>query len=231
MAAKIPQSEVALAREILEAVAASTWMTDALREIRRSYSGHIAQWHPADVLNVANVIIGEGDDCARFVAYELVQFHKPAAQALSEVDIVRLGRGLHSWQSVDTFAYCISGPAWKRGNLTDATIASWAGSSDLWWRRAALASTVTLQRKPAAPRSVERALAICATLAADREDMVVKAMSWALREAGKVDADAVREFVRDHDAVLAARVKREVANKLRTGLKTPKRAAVQSSRS
>jgi 3-methyladenine DNA glycosylase AlkD len=219
-----------LAREILQAVAASPQTAEALREIRRSYSPRIAPLPPAEVLAVANHLISEGDDSARFVAYELVQFHKPASQSLTEDDVVRLGRGLHSWQSVDTFAYCISGPAWKRGNLTDAAIASWAGSADLWWRRAALASTVTLQRKPAAPRGVERALAICATLADDREDMVVKALSWALREASKVDADAVRAFVRDHDAVLAARVKREVANKLRTGLKTPKRAAVQSSR-
>jgi len=36
------------------------------------------------------------------------------------------------------------------------------------------------------------------------------------------DPDAVRAFLAAHDAVLAARVKREVRNKLRTGLKNPR---------
>jgi 3-methyladenine DNA glycosylase AlkD len=55
----------------------------------------------------------------------------------------------------------------------------------------------------------------------DRDDMVVKAMSWALRELVAHDPDAVRAFLSAHDDVLAARVKREVTNKLETGLKNP----------
>jgi len=52
--------------------------------------------------------------------------------------------------------------------------------------------------------------------------MVAKAMSWALRELAVHDPDAVREFLNEHGHVLAARVKREVRNKLTTGLKNPK---------
>ena len=48
-------------------------------------------------------------------------------------------------------------------------------------------------------------------------------MSWALRELIPHDADAVRDFLKKHENVLAARVKREVNNKLTTGLKNPKR--------
>jgi 3-methyladenine DNA glycosylase AlkD len=55
--------------------------------------------------------------------------------------------------------------------------------------------------------------------------MVVKAMSWALRELIAHDEDAVREFIKEHEDVLASRVKREVNNKLRIGLKNPKREA------
>jgi 3-methyladenine DNA glycosylase AlkD len=51
--------------------------------------------------------------------------------------------------------------------------------------------------------------------------MVVKALSWALRELIVHDPDQVRDFLVVHDAVLAARVKREVRNKLDTGLKNP----------
>ena len=59
----------------------------------------------------------------------------------------------------------------------------------------------------------------------DKDDMVVKAMSWALRELVVHDAGAVTEFLSEHEAELAARVKREVRNKLRTGLKKPKRGS------
>jgi 3-methyladenine DNA glycosylase AlkD len=51
--------------------------------------------------------------------------------------------------------------------------------------------------------------------------MVAKAMSWALRELVVHDPRAVREFLARHDETLAARVKREVTNKLTTGLKNP----------
>jgi 3-methyladenine DNA glycosylase AlkD len=62
-----------------------------------------------------------------------------------------------------------------------------------------------------------------AQLLEDRDDMVVKAMSWALRELAKRDPGAVRAFLSKHGARLAARVRREVGNKLTTGLKAGQR--------
>ncbi len=47
-------------------------------------------------------------------------------------------------------------------------------------------------------------------------------MSWALRELVVHDSDAVIKFLSEHADILAARVKREVRNKLETGLKNPK---------
>ncbi len=67
-----------------------------------------------------------------------------------------------------------------------------------------------------------RTLAVCRLLVADHDDMVAKAMSWALRELAPHDPEAVEAFLREHEDVLAARVKREVRNKLRTGLKNPR---------
>jgi 3-methyladenine DNA glycosylase AlkD len=61
-------------------------------------------------------------------------------------------------------------------------------------------------------------------LLADRDDMVVKAMSWALRELSKRDPRAVRQFLIDHRDQIALLVTREVGNKLATGLKNPKRS-------
>jgi 3-methyladenine DNA glycosylase AlkD len=105
--------------------------------------------------------------------------------------------------------------------VSDALIHKWARSPDRWWRRAALVSTVALNvRSHGGPGDIPRTLAICRLLVSDHDDMVVKAMSWALRELVVHDPAAVQAFLDEHDQVLAARVKREVRNKLATGLKS-----------
>ena len=58
----------------------------------------------------------------------------------------------------------------------------------------------------------------------DRDDMVVKALSWALRELAKRDPKPVVAFIEQFGERLAARVIREVQNKLNTGLKNPRRS-------
>ena len=52
--------------------------------------------------------------------------------------------------------------------------------------------------------------------------MVVKALSWALRELVLWDSAGVRNFLDQHDGTVSTRVQREVTNKLETGLKDPR---------
>jgi 3-methyladenine DNA glycosylase AlkD len=123
---------------------------------------------------------------------------------------------------VDAFARTLSGPVWLAGQISDELILEWAVSPDRWWRRAALVSTVALNmRSQGGLGDVPRTLKVCRLLVADPDDMVVKAMSWALRELVAHDPQAVRVFLDEYDAVLAGRVRREVSNKLNTGLKNP----------
>ena len=61
--------------------------------------------------------------------------------------------------------------------------------------------------------------------------MVVKALSWALRALVVHDLGAVQAFLEEHDEQLAARVKREVRNKLTTGLKNPSRTTREAASS
>ena len=85
-----------------------------------------------------------------------------------------------------------------------------------------MVSTVALNvRSHGRDGDVKRTLDVCRLLVDDQDDMVAKAMSWALRELVVHDADAVRRFLQEHEDVLAARVKREVGNKLKTGFKNP----------
>ena len=142
--------------------------------------------------------------------------------SLDAKKLERLGKGIDNWAAVDTFACYLAGPAWRERQVADKLIHGWARSPDRWWRRAALVSTVALNNKArGGSGDAQRTLKVCEMLVNDRDDMVVKAMSWALRELAKRDQAAVRDFLRDHEKFLAPRVIREVNNKLRTGLKNP----------
>ena len=159
----------------------------------------------------------------RWAAYELIRTHPAAFAALDEAKLADLAVGLDSWESVDAFGRSLSGPAWVRGQVGDGLIRRWAGSPDRWLRRTSLVSTVALNMPgDGGQGDAGRTLDIAERLVADRDDMVVKALSWALRGLAMRKPDAVRTFLAEHEAELAARVKREVGNKLRTGLKNPR---------
>lgn len=197
--------------------------TPAARGVRRAFSRRLRAAPAGLVLDTAAKLVERGGDLERFVAYELVSSHSAARTALTPRWLLRLGRGVASWGAVDCFASYLAGPAWREGQIPTALVRRWARSADRWWRRVALVSTVPLNNNAGGGSGGARqTLAICGLLVADRDDMVVKALSWALRELAKRDPPAVRAFLSRHEAV-APRVRREVLNKLTTGLKTPRR--------
>jgi 3-methyladenine DNA glycosylase AlkD len=196
--------------------------TPNVRGIRRKYSQMLKEASPEFVLDVVRTLVKEYG--YRGPAYELIANHRAAFQRVGEAEVEELGQGINSWWSVDSFARILAGPAWLKGQVSDDLIHRWARSEDRWWRRAALVSTVALNvRSRGGMGDVERTFGVCRLLVGDHDDMVVKAMSWALRELVVHDADGVREFLDEHEGVLAARVKREVRNKITTGLKNPRR--------
>lgn len=202
--------------------------TATVRKVRREHSRALKIADAAFIIEVARALLARdrrsGRSGLRWVAYELIRNHKPAFESLNDALLDELGQGMHSWDTVDDFSRALSGPAWLRGMASDGLIRRWAKSDDLWWRRAALVSTVGLNmRSYGGTGDTPRTLEICEMLAADREDMVQKALSWALRELVWHDADTVQSFLDFHDDHLAARVKREVRAKLTTGLKNPRR--------
>ena len=198
--------------------------TSELRVLRRQWTRDLRDANAAFVLSLARRALSGADDTVRWVVYELITSHPPALSTLRARHLEWLGRGIASWGAVDTFACYLAGPAWREGQVPTALIQRWARSKDRWWRRAALASTVALN-VPARGGSGDagKTIRICQMLVDDRDDMVVKALSWALRALARQDPESVRRFVDRYDDRLAARVRREVTHKLTTGLKSPRR--------
>jgi len=204
-----------------------SFTTESIRALRREFSKQLVKSPSRFVVEVALRLFEHNTFEHRFVAYELVCKHRSALGSLNEKDLRQFGRGMGSWGAVDMFACYLAGPAWRERQVPDKLIHRWARSKDRWWRRAALVSTVPLNSKArGGSGDTRRTVEVCELLLEDRDDMVVKAMSWALRELSKRDAKAVRQFLTEHRDVIAARVAREVSNKLTTGLKNPKGRAL-----
>ncbi|NBB17333.1 hypothetical protein GVN21_18370 [Caulobacter sp. SLTY] len=195
--------------------------TPALRDLRRGWSAMLKGTPAAEVQALAEALHPRLAQEHRWLAHELIRHHRPAFAAFGDGAAGRMVGGLASWHAVDAFGCLLASPAWAAGRIADGTVQTWSLSEDRWRRRLALVATVKLGKGGA-----ERTLRICRTLAADRDDMVFKAMSWALREFSKHDRPAVEAFMAGQGEALAARVRREVATKLRTGVKSgrPKRA-------
>ncbi|MCD4848629.1 MAG: DNA alkylation repair protein [Candidatus Aegiribacteria sp.] len=194
--------------------------TAPMRKLRRKYSKKLRDEDALYVFEVVHLILDTSK--YRWIVYEFIKYHHDAFHSLDRKSLETLGYGMNSWSSVDCFSRTLSGPAWRDGLISEDTIRDWAQSPDRWWRRAALVSTVALNmRSYGGKGDACNTLAICGMLVTDYDDMVVKALSWALRELVVHDPAEVERFLYVHDDVLAARVKREVRNKLETGLKNP----------
>ena len=106
-----------------------------------------AQHDARSVLAIADLLVASGGFANRFMACELIAEHATAHALLTSSRLKRLGGGMSSWGEVDVFACYVSGRAWRNGQVSDTEIEKWARSRDVWWRRAALVSTVPLNQK------------------------------------------------------------------------------------
>src|SRR5262249_58023702 len=70
---------------------------------------------------------------------------------------------------------------------------AWSKDRNMWVRRACIVSLIPLAR---IGQSLDLLYEIAARLHADREDLIQKAVGWALREAGKADMPRLERYLR-----------------------------------
>jgi 3-methyladenine DNA glycosylase AlkD len=195
-----------------------------MRAVRRTWSQALKSASAEEVLAIAKAVEAAAAQPGKWVGYELIRFHPAAFAAIAEADIADFASRLTSWYAVDAFGTILAGPLWASGRLRDGLVEDWSKSEDRWLRRSALVATVGLNARASGGKGdAARTFAICRRLASDRDDMVEKAMSWALRFLSQRDRPSVEGFMAEMDGKLAARAVREVRNKLTTGLKNPRR--------
>jgi 3-methyladenine DNA glycosylase AlkD len=200
-----------------------------LRGVVRRFSRETRSAGPREIIALALPLVKRRTVEGRQVGYELLARRADAMDRLTPALVGRLGRGNDNWASVDGFATFVAGRAWREGRLSDATVSGWARSSDRWWRRTALASTVALNVAARGGHGdAGRTLLVCRHFTGETDPMLARALSWALRSLVPHDPAAVRAFLERHGATLPAVVRREATAKLDTGRK--RRATPRSSR-
>ena len=84
----------------------------------------------------------------------------------------------------------------------------------------AVVSTVALNLKSRGGKGdTPRTLAVCERVVDERQHMIWKALSWALRELSKRDREAVWDFLEKYESRCPKQVVREVTHKLEFGTK------------
>jgi len=196
--------------------------TPSVRRIRQQYSRSLKTARADTVMKVVRRLLDGGGWPERVIAWELLASHNPVFELLNDKIVDEMTVGLSDWGSVDLFGVTVVGQAWRERLVSDRKIHSWARSPDRWRRRLALVATVPLNsRARGGSGDSVRTLRVCRLLLDDRDAMVVKALSWALRELAKRQPEVVDEFIELEEDRIAALAKREVRNKLSTGKKTP----------
>lgn len=187
-----------------------------LKELKLSTKGYSI----SEKLVLAKALISEDVFELQQLAYEFLGSNKQVLQSLSVNDIKELGRNLDNWLSVDYYAAIIVGFAWREGIIAIDDVKEHLQSDDFWIRRIAVVATVSLNQKARGGLGdSEQTLEICRNVVDDHEDMMVKALSWALRELAKIESKPVEDFLEKYKERLHRKVFREVTTKLETGKK------------
>ncbi len=191
-----------------------------LKEVIKALREKYRHWDEQHWIKLCKALVACDVFECQVLAYEIIGRNKRLLNALTYKDLMDLWRNLDNWASVDHFSVGIYGVLWGKGVVTDGHIEELLKSENFWDRRVAVVSTVALNLKSrGGSGDVPRTLAVCEKVVDDREDLIRKALSWALRELSKRDPQSVRNFIDTYRNRLAGLVIREVNHKLDFGTK------------
>jgi len=190
-----------------------------LKKVTKEIHDRLRNASDSVIISLANALVAEKILECQMLAWMLLE-KTGIVSRLDPGELHNLEGVLDNWVSVDTYGTLILGALWRNHKVSDADIIRLLNSESVWHRRLALVATVALNLKSRGGMGdTGRTLMICNALVEDHHDMVVKALSWALRSLIRWDKDAVSGFLLKHEMKLHKRVLREVSHKLEFGTK------------
>ena len=97
-----------------------------------------------------------------------------------------------NWATTDAICGLLIGPLVAANPRLAGEVAGWAGHPNMWVRRASIVGLIPIARRGIALDTLYRT---ARKLHRDGEDLIQKAVGWALREAGKSDMDRLEKYL------------------------------------
>ena len=172
--------------------------TDRVRAMARAIADrHKRDWTVRDALAFADTLITDKHLEVKGLGIEvLARFRRQFTPALLPAWKRWLSRNRSAnWATTDAICGLLLGPLVVAHPELAPTISRWAGDRNMWVRRAAIVGLIPIVRRGEALDVLYRT---ARTLHVDREDLIQKAVGWALREAGKSDMDRLARYLREN---------------------------------
>jgi len=172
--------------------------TDRVRAMARTIAdSHKSDWTVRDALAFADALIIDKHLEAKGLGVEvLARFRRQFTPTLLPTWKRWLaGNRSANWATTDTICGLLIGPLVVGHPQLASQLAQWAGDRNMWVRRASIVGLIPIVRRGGALDILYRT---ARTLHVDQEDLIQKAVGWALREAGKSDMDRLERYLRDN---------------------------------
>ncbi len=156
-----------------------------------------ATWTIADAQALADALIVDPFLETKSIGIEVVARYR---RAFTPACLPKWKRWLvdgHSsnWATTDAICGSLIGPLLVAFPSVAPRLRTWSRDRSLWVRRASVVGLIPLARRGEA---LDVLYANAFALHADREDLIQKAVGWALREAGKADGVRLERYLRKH---------------------------------
>jgi len=173
-----------------------------MRALARSI--HLARrdsWEVGDAMAFADALIVDRHLEVKSVGIEVVARYRREFEPRLLARWKRWLSANHSanWATTDTICGMLIGPLLVQHPGLAVRMRSWSKDRNIWVRRASIVSLLPLVR---AAGQVDLVYEIAGRLHPDPNDLIHKAVGWALREAGKIDEKRLERYLRANVAVI-----------------------------
>ena len=176
--------------------------TAAMRELARSiHAQHKDSWSIDEAMAFAGALIEDRYLEAKSVGIEVVaRYRRDFTPRLLPAWKRWLAHN-HSanWATTDAMCGVLIGPLLLQQPALGARMRIWARDRNMWVRRASIVGLIQRARRG---ESLDLVYEIARRLHGDQEDLIQKAVGWALREAGKTDMVRLEHYLRANGAAI-----------------------------
>lgn len=194
--------------------------TPEYRKLWKDFYQKFGKLSPSELLELGFLFIQSGYFEMQQLGIELLGSSKKTLILLDESHLNNIIVRLDNWACTDNFGVNVLGKCWQLGVVSRDYILNLSSRPGLWERRLSLVACVPLNQKSSGGRGApEITLKLCSEHIHDREELIVKALSWILRKLAVFEPGTVMDFIHQHRTDLHPLIVREVLNKINTGKK------------